>query len=462
MEKRERALPQELLDQVVDEIGREYADSFFQGYGDPISQKTLLSFLSVSRSFHDRAIAPLLTEVHLNDHPDVMQRITTLRQILNPTPGSTLRPVKSCIQKCVMTLSMHNQREPVLSHQLEEQPEEEYDKWVGDIFANAETSALFDDLHHKNYGIRELTIDLVTSRSVQWPDLPHRLSSSLLALIRSSHLESLHLIQITCLPLALLRGSSLKHLRLEQSDLLAVGGLSPVEEPDEDDQPYPKLESVQTDSRSIASLYVGAAASTFTELKQLRIDGILPGLYDSSLKILRLAQNTLEDISLHFGGELSFPAGTVDFGSMPRLRTFTLYNYRSYMDAYEQRSDSSMDHICLMLDARTPLRHLAELTLKLHFSDMNVREDFLYPVPNSHWQAIDAVLAGNKFPVLRKVNVQIESDVYVHDHRNTFDRQIFIDTMPVRLREALPRLSSSDTVELKVEASIDVLRTGSQ
>ncbi|KDR81025.1 hypothetical protein GALMADRAFT_207911 [Galerina marginata CBS 339.88] len=458
MDSGKQFLPQELLDNFVDEIGREYIASFANGYGNEICQTALISFLSVSRSFHDRAIGALFRQVHLTDRPErdinhIIERISGLRQIMHPTPGSTLRNVAPCIQTFTLNLKMRNV-------QRFRNTIDAGHTWLVDTLSNKETTGLFDDLHQNDFGIREFTIRLTATRNVIWTELPPHFSSSVLSLIRSPHLRTLYFAQISRIPPTLLNGSHIRDLRLEQLEM--SNNHHPTEHPSNDadgqNLPCPKLDVFQTDDDFPVDL--DPRTSPLTDLKKFKANCLLPRHYTFTQKILLLAQNTLEDIRLDFSRDIRLPAGSIDFGCMPRLRTLTLFYFRSFAAPYRPLNDSGMAHICQLLDPQSPFKSLSEINLELHFKDVGVQENFLSPQPNSHWHDIDGILTGAKYPALRKVGVQLNSDIINVDHGEVFNKKQYVQDKRRLLREAFARLSASEKIGLTVNVDTSILRRG--
>ncbi|KDR81023.1 hypothetical protein GALMADRAFT_207910 [Galerina marginata CBS 339.88] len=487
MDPEKQFLPQELLDNFVDEIGREYIASFANGYGNEICQTALISFLSVSRSFHDRAIGALFRQVHLTDRPErdinhIIERISGLRQIMHPTPGSTLRNVAPCIQTFTLNLkAMRNVqrfRNPI--------GEDAGHTWLVNTLSNKETTGLFDDLHQNDFGIREFTLRLTTTRNVIWTELPPHFSSSVLSLIRSPHLRTLYFAKISLIPPTLLNGSHIRDLRLEQLAMVQSNNHNPTEHPSNDadghNLPCPKLDVLQTDSDFPVDL--DPTTSPLTDLKKFKASCVLPPHYSSTQKILLLAQNTLEDIRLDFSGErgpssyidiyllltsfnffpmvadILIPAGSIDFGCMPRLRTLTLFHFRLFDTPYWQMNDPGMAHICRMLDAYSPLKSLTEINLEFHFNEVGVQENFLHPQPNNHWHDIDGILTSAKYPALRKVGVLVNSDIIMSDHAAVFSKKRHVQDTRRLLFEAFARLSASEKIDLTVDVDTSVLHQG--
>jgi len=151
------------------------------------------------------------------------------------------------------------------------------------------------------------------------------------------------------------------------------------------------------------------------------------------------------------------PTGPVDLSIMPNLRKLSIFHFRSFSMHYTDPMDPSLQLLCQMLDPPNALASVVSLHLQLHFNEVNVREDFLLPkLPNSHWELIDRIITGDRYPNLEDFYLELDSDLIIQRGQGIFEKGRFFRETKEKLLPVFRRINASDRIKFKFTISASV------
>ncbi|KAJ3503142.1 hypothetical protein NLJ89_g8563 [Agrocybe chaxingu] len=293
------AFPQELLDRFVDCLSVELRRFKRTNTAHEVNKRALLNCSQASSALYYRATRGLFSRLFIKTpSQEAPRRFSALVKILTPSLATSYTGVRLGVAHHIVEFYILLYGRSCLGAGVHDTCLAKEDAVKA---LNYDTLvSILSKLHTAEYGITKFSLTWGTPCcQISWANLSPQFQQSFRDLILSPYINYLELLgEFSNIPGSTFSGSKMRHLQINSLNLESDNQAEPAVIPPVE---LPNLESFCTNYSFDIDL--SPTTSPLTELKKMKAINIAPDHLSRTERILRLATNSLQDVTVQFHGK---------------------------------------------------------------------------------------------------------------------------------------------------------------